>query len=349
MQRNTQSFFLMGLLAAFIVSTGCQTSTTPPVVAPSSYVVSVLTANTSGYGATNLDTNMQDAWGLAFNAARGYPWVANRASGTTTIYDSLGVPKTTVYKVNGPGGAKGSPTGIVINTEPGSFAVQNAGTNATWIFSELNGVLAAIAAGSSVDSTYVVADRSSSSSFTGLALVTGNAGPMLYAPNIKNGSLDQFDQNFNRIKQISDPYPGYTPFNAVLIDTQMFVTHAKMSGGFVGVGAGNGGYVDIYDMNGNYEKNLISSDSLDEPWGVAIAPSTFGSNSGKLLVANFGDGRINVYDRSTGARVGYLNDASGTPIVIPGLWALVVFNGSLYYTSGPNLGKDGEFGKITAR
>lgn len=346
MLKNLQIISLCAILLSLVAASGCSNSSSVPVVAPpKGFVVTPLVANNATYGAANTDANLQDAWGLAFSSF-GTPWVANRASGTSTIYDTLGVPKSTYYYINGPGSTKGNPTGIVQNTSISSFPVN--GIASSWIFSEFNGTIAALSGGVT-DSTTIVADLSSSSSYTGLALVTGSSGTMLYAPNIKNGSLDQFNSNFGRNIQTPGKYfnLGYTPFNAVLIDTQLFVTHAKMSNGFVATGAGNGGYVDIFNTNGVFERNLISQDSLDEPWGVAIAPASFESFSGKLLVGNFGDGKINVFDPSSGALLGRLNDANGNGIVIPGLWALVVQNGILYYTAGPNGGIDGVFGKIT--
>lgn len=338
---------------------GCHSSTTPPsVVAASQYLVTPVAANRASYGvaATNVDTNLEDSWGLAFNNKFGYPWVANRASGTTSIFDASG-KAINHYFVKGPGGTMGSPTGVVQDTT-GSFPVAATGASATWLFSELDGTIAAVSSGSAQkDSAFILTDRSANSSFTGLALGSGAGGPWLYAPNVRNGSLDQFDASYNRV-QFSGKYSGlgYTPFNTIVIDTQMFVTHAKMAtvGGqpFVALGPGNGGYVDIYHLDGSFEGNLIpntTNDSLDEPWGVAIAPASFGTYSGDLLVGNFGDGRIHAYNRSTGALVGTLNDATGAPIAIPGLWALVVYDGTLYYTAGPNAGADGVFGTITVK
>ncbi len=345
--------FILG--SGAIIAAGCHNATSPPVVTPSQFVVTALTcdkATVGAYTAQNVDTNMHDAWGLAFNQTYGFPWVANRASGTLTIYDSLGVPKTTVFRVFGPGQKVGDPTGLIQNTASQAFLVPSAGTNATWIASELNGTLAAVAGGSTYDSTYIVADRSSSSSFTGLTEATVGGVPYLYAPNIRNGSLDQFDQNYTRVQFSNGLHTaqGYVPFNAVVIDTQLFVTEAKSASGFVAIGPGNGGYVDVYSLTGSFEKTLITNDSLDSPWGVAIAPANFGSVSGDLLVGNFGDGTIHAYNRTTGAFVGTLNAASGSPIVIPGLWALVVYNNTLYVTAGPpgaNGTYDGIFGKIT--
>ncbi len=345
-------FLIAGLLIS-IVFAGCQNST-PTTAAPPSqgFLVTPLTANESTYGAAHVDSNLQDAWGLAVGLGGGF-WIADRASGGTSLYDSNGIPAGVFYRVNGPGRTKGSPTGIVANTL-GSFPVGILGAS-TFIFSSLNGTISALPSfiGTS-DSTRIVLDRSSSSSYTGLALASTSTGPRLYAPNIKNQSLDPIDQNFAPLPQIIDRNfaQGYTPFNAVVIDTQLFVTHAFKSANFVQVGvAGAGlGSVDIYDLNGNYEKTLIPTGAqLNSPWGLAIAPTTFGSFSGKLLVGNFGDGKINVFDRSTGSFIGTLNDASGNPIVIQGLWALLVYNNTLYYTAGPNNGADGVFGKITLR
>src|SRR5581483_8875400 len=343
---------ILGAIVLTLVAAGCKNnSTSPTVVAPSQgFLVTPLAANKASSGAVNTDTNLQDAWGLAFNVTYGFPWVADRASGLTTIYDTTGALKNHYY-INGPGGVKGSPTGVVQNTVANSFFVPGAGTNATWIFSQLNGTIAAIAGGA-VDSSFILADRSTSSSFTGLALVTMPTGAtVLYAPNVKNASLDQFDQNYNRVQFSAGFQNGYTPFNVVQIETQLFVTEAKSSGTFpyFAVGAGNGGSVDLFSLGGTYEKTLVSGGSLDQPWGLAIAPASFGSYAGKLLVGNFGDGTIHVYDRTSGAMVGTLSDVSGNPITIPGLWALVVYNGTLYYTAGPNGGTDGILGKITLR
>ncbi len=348
--------YLIGAFAFF--AAGCHSSTTPPpVVAPPSFAVTPLTSNNPTlYGTANKDTNLQDSWGLAVSPYGGF-WIANRASGSTTVYDSLGTYQQIYYAVNAPGGTKGTPTGIVQNTTK-AFPVGVAAS--TWIYSELNGTLAAVQEGGK-DSTHIVTSQyASTSSFTGLALVTGAGGPALYAPNIKNGSLDQFNSSFVRNNQHGEQSTeqGFTPFNAVLIDTQLFVTSARMVSlpgniPFVATGAydaaANGGFVDIYNINGTYERTLITNDSLDSPWGVAIAPSNFGTYSGDLLVGNFGDGKIHAYDPKTGAFLGTLNDASGAPIVINGLWALVVYNGTLYYTAGPNAGADGVFGTITVK
>src|SRR5262249_46205691 len=89
------------------------------------------------------------------------------------------------------------------------------------------------------------------------------------------------------------------------------------------------------------------------PWGLAIAPKTFGPFSGALLVANFGDGTIAAFDLATGAFRDYLRDQTGAPLIEDGVWGLAFGNGvslgdadSLYYTAGPNAEQDGIFGRL---
>ena len=78
---------------------------------------------------------------------------------------------------------------------------------------------------------------------------------------------------------------------------------------------------------------------LNEPWGLAVAPS------GKLLVANFGSGRINSYVRTarSWSFAGQLRGRDGKPIAISGLWGIAFGNGemagpkdTLFFAAGPH-------------
>src|SRR5262249_55721687 len=68
---------------------------------------------------------------------------------------------------------------------------------------------------------------------------------------------------------------------------------------------------------------------LKAPWGMEIAPANFGATlAGKLWVGNFGDGPINVFDPDSGAVFYTVRDTHGEPIVIDGVWGLLVCSGS---------------------
>ena len=64
-------------------------------------------------------------------------------------------------------------------------------------------------------------------------------------------------------------------------------------------GPGNG-FVNTFDLNGNFLKRVVSNGPLNSPWGVAIAPANWGAFGGALLVGNFGDGTINAFDATAG-------------------------------------------------
>ena len=75
--------------------------------------------------------------------------------------------------------------------------------------------------------------------------------------------------------------------------------------------------------------------------------------AGDLLVGNFGDGRINVFDPVHGTFVQGLKDPDGEPIQIDGLWALKVGNGgnggsanNVYFTAGLDDERHGSFGSL---
>src|SRR5262249_40348320 len=94
------------------------------------------------------------------------------------------------------------------------------------------------------------------------------------------------------------------------------------------------------NTDGTFIGRVATGGMLDSPWGLDIAPGTFGRFAGDLLVGNFGDGTIDVFDPTTDAFLGTLNDANGNPFVIEGLWALINGNGvtgdpyAVFFTAG---------------
>ena len=104
---------------------------------------------------------------------------------------------------------------------------------------------------------------------------------------------------------------------------------------------------------------LASMGALDAPWGIAWAPDNFGEASGDLLIGNFGDGVINIFEPEGHGEFeheGSLHRVNGNPIVIQGLWALQFGNdgpagpsSTLFFTAGPAGETHGLFGSIEAQ
>jgi uncharacterized protein (TIGR03118 family) len=115
--------------------------------------------------------------------------------------------------------------------------------------------------------------------------------------------------------------------------------------------------VDAYDLEGNLLARVAQHGQLNAPWGLALAPATFGRYGGDLLVGNFGNGEINAYEETDAGfeHRGTLRDsADGNKLAIDGLWALEFGNAgsngspdTLFFTAGPADESHGLFGTIT--
>jgi uncharacterized protein (TIGR03118 family) len=194
--------------------------------------------------------------------------------------------------------------------------------------------------------------------YKGLAIASTPGGNFLYASDFRNGLVEQFDSSFNLIRSFTDPavMPGYAPFGAQVLDDHLFVTYALQDAEKHDdvAGAGNG-YVDIFNFDGTLFKRLVSQGGeVNSPWGLDLAPASFGADAGDLLVGNFGDGTISIFDLPTGNFMGKLLGTDGNPIQIDGLWALANGNGGsggdpnkVYFTAGLNGEEDGLFGSLS--
>jgi len=146
---------------------------------------------------------------------------------------------------------------------------------------------------------------------------------------------------------------GYGPFGIAEIKGMLYVTFAKQDATLHDDVAGPGhGFVDIFTNTGALVRRLVSRGALNSPWGLALAPRGFGMFGGDLLVGNFGNGIINVYNPTNGAALGKLRRHNGVPIDIDGLWGLMFGNGNaaktneLIFSAGPNEESHGLLGKI---
>jgi uncharacterized protein (TIGR03118 family) len=235
---------------------------------------------------------------------------------------------------------------------------------ASFIFVTQDGVLSAWANGADATQAFVERDNSATAIYKGLALVTTPVVE-LYAANFKARTIDVFDAQFNTVTLAAGAFTdstipaSYAPFNIQNLGGKLYVAYAKQDvyQQLDVSGVGNG-YVDVFDATGKLLQSLVvggTGSLLNSPWGLAMAPATFGKFANDLLVGNFGDGLINAYNPATGAFAGTLQDPSGNNIVIGGLWALTFGNGgsggykdTLYFAAGPNGQKNGLLGSISA-
>ena len=168
-----------------------------------------------------------------------------------------------------------------------------------------------------------------------------------------------FDQNFQAVDRagtFTDPNlpAGYAPFGIQSINGNLYVTYAKQDAAKYDDVAGVGnGFLDVFNGDGMLQERLVSQGPLNSPWGLALAPAGFGEFSQDLLVGNFGDGHINVFEPSSGRFLGPLDDTQGNPITIDHLWGLEFGNGAgagntntLFFNAGIDNQEHGLFGKL---
>jgi uncharacterized protein (TIGR03118 family) len=301
-------------------------------------------------------------WGIAATDTSPL-WVSDNGTGFSTIYHGDGMSARGAVTIPAPDPAQtAAPTGIVVNTNANEFMVQSNDTSGSsiFIFATEDGTISGWSPGVDNNNAILTVDNSASGAvYKGLALASNSQGDFLYATNFHNGTVDVFDSNFQPAQldgSFTDPRlpAGYAPFGISNINGLLYVTYAKQNAekhdDIAGIGHG---FVDVFDTDGHLMSRLISRGLLDSPWGLAVAPSTFGKFANDLLVGNFGNGNINAYDLTTGAFKGTLRDANHQPIVIDGLWGLTFGNGqdsdanALYFTAGINHEMDGLFGTIT--
>lgn len=322
----------------WIVALGLSASVPVPGFADTEFFQTNLVSDLSGVAA-HQDTNLVNPWGLVSGPATPI-WIGDNGAGVTTVYTGTGTlipiagePSVTIPPPAG-GAPPSAPDGVIFNSGA-DFG------GAHFLFATEDGTIAAWSAGNSA--ALAVDNSGSGAVYKGLA----SGDDRLYAANFNSGAVDVFDSSFHPITVpggFTDPNlpTGFAPFNIANIGGLLYVTYAKQDAAKHDDVAGTGnGFVDVYDLNGVLQRRLVSNGALDSPWGLALAPTGFGSFSNDLLVGNFGDGTINAFNPTTGALVGTLSDSSGKPIVNEGLWGIMFGNGAqgtstdtLYFTAG---------------
>ncbi len=323
--------------------------------------------------ALQTDPNLINPWGVAYGPTGPF-WISDNGTGLTSVDKVVGstvtlnlIPAVTIPPAI-PGGDTSSPTGQVFNPfqASGAFMLPD-GSPAVFLFATEDGTISGWNGAAGTQSIITVNESLDPSDgdetlglgavYKGLAIAETKHGPMLYAANFRHGTVDVFDQNFNHVKSFTDPHlpAGYAPFNVQVLNGNLYVTFALQDDTKHDDVAGAGhGFVDEFSLNGHLEARIASGGPLDSPWGLAIAPSSFGSYAGDLLVGNFGDGTIDAFSAHDHEFVGRLLGADGNPISIGDLWALIPGNGgsagdpsALYFTAGVQDEAHGLFGSLT--
>src|SRR4051812_35268898 len=365
--------FVLGLAAPKLTAQSPTGPTDIPVIAPgSAYRQQNLLSDSAGL-ALVLDPLLVNPWGITATASSPF-WVANNGTSTTQLIRggvggapivlNPGMPTVTI-----PGGL---PTGTVANpvaTEfvlPGACASAPCGAN--FLFASITGNITgwdpnAPAAGST---TAVIAASQPGHVYTGLAYANNGSGNFLYAADFANGTIDVYNSSFALQPSANFPFADptipktagntYNPFNVQAIGGSLYVAYAKVgAGGLDEEGVGNG-FVRRFNANGVRDLTFgINNGPLNSPWGLVLAPASFGIFGGALLVGNFGEGNpsIHAFNPTTGAFLGTLQNEAGEGIEIDELWALVFGNGgaggdvnTLYFSAGPAEEEHGLFGKL---
>ena len=355
-----------------------------------SYRVTPLVSNQPGIAPVQ-DPNLQNAWGVAFTPGASPFWIADNASGLSTLYDGDGTIVSLVVTIPCPPQAgQGSgcpttaaPTGMVWNpTTSTTTGFLVPGTSpplaASFIWATEDGTISAWAGGLTPPDNAVLAVNNAvtpnatlGAVYKGLAVgvnvkgVTVNGSTdyvLLFATNFRAGTVDVFGPNGpNGFAPVTtdggfqDPKipAGFAPFGIQNINGNLFVTYAKQNAQkHDDVAKLGNGFVDVFDTDGHLLRRFASRGPLNSPWGIARASFAFGPFSGKILVGNFGDGKINVFDND-GNFIDQLRGSDRKPISIDGLWTLTLGGGAksspdtLYFTAGPDNETNGLFGTIT--
>jgi uncharacterized protein (TIGR03118 family) len=307
------------------------------------YQPSLLVSDLSGK-ALHTDPLLKNAWGLVYSPGNPF-WISDEASGWSTLYDGKGNPQSLqVIIPPASGSGPGSPTGIVYN---GSTEFKIDSWTSVFLFATLDGT---ISGWSSFSPTLALIGVSSPGAvYTGLAITSKPSGNFLFAADNANNKVDIYDGTFNLVTSFTDPAipAGFAPFGIQDIGGKVFVSFASTSGG-------TGGYIDIFDESGTFLKHFAHGKPLNQPWGFAVAPATFGTLSKTLLISNNATaGTISGFNPTTGKLVGTMMNSAGKAVAIDGLWGIEFGGGTssngqknqLFFTAGPG-DTDGYFGVI---
>jgi hypothetical protein len=330
--------------------------------------------------ALHLDVGLLVPWGII--VIGDIVWVVNSGTGLLTSYNLCGEPILPVVNVFGPVGNIAQPTGIAYNNDIDSFILVNGPLrgSSSFIISTRDGTINGYNADIDPVNTILLIDNSANNSiYTGITVVnfskifiTNNdtvvtdanlVAPIfnenkIYVTDFYNQQIEVFDGVLKRIttcffidEDTNDPIPeDFAPYNIVNINDFLYVTYARQNpddNQYELCGSGFG-FISIFTFEGIFVKRFASRGPLNAPWGLVLAPSSFGYPAGSIMVANYGDGTINIFDPN-GKYLCPLRDSSNNVLCLGGLRGLSLnpnYARIVYWTADDNFLRDAYMGSI---
>jgi uncharacterized protein (TIGR03118 family) len=317
--------------------------------------VNLVTDDQSAYPAIITDPDLKNAWGVSYTPTSPF-WVSDNETGKATLYSvnpTTDVPVKQPLTVTIPG--LGNVTGQAFN----SFAAGGAFNGNAFLFVSEDGTISGWR-GALGTTAEVLQVGGADNVFKGSEFAKVGDHGYLYAANFKQGTIDIVKGDVGAPSltgNFTDPGlpAGYAPFNIRNLNGTLYVAYALQGADKSEEEKGLGlGIVSAFDLQGNFLGRIGTAGTLNAPWGLAIAPASFGPLAGDLLVGNFGDGTINAFKiGGPPTPDGQVLGTDGNPLEIEGLWALTVGNGGnggstdkVYFSAGPDDEEHGLFGLL---
>jgi len=303
------------------------------------------------------DPDLVNVWGISFSSTSPF-WVSDNGTGKSTLYsvtndtsgDIVVTKQGLIVEIPG----QGTATGQLFNGT-GQFHGD------IFIFASEDGVISGWRPALGTNAEVLVANPDAV--YKGITLAMTTNGPILLVANFSQGTVDAYDGNLSPVGRFADAHApsGYAPFNVQSIEGMIFVNFALQDQDRQNDVPGSGhGLIDVLDPSTGIFNRFATGraaggrlDEINSPWGITLAPSTFGKHAGELLVGNFGSGTIMTFE-ADGKFRGLLKGQDEGPMVIDGLWALAFGNNAqagsqdtLFFTAGPDHESHGLFGGIT--
>ena len=225
------------------------------------------------------DAGLVNAWGLSYSPTSPF-WVSSNGTDTATLYAVNPATQATTKNALVVSTPVGGVTGQVFNCAgAGSFNGDN------FLFVGEGGAIAGWRGGLGTTAE-TLKPASPADVYKGAAFATLAGTGYLYAANFRAGGIDVLKGNAaapDVTGKFLDPNlpSGYAPFNIQNLGGTLYVTYALQDAAKHDELAGAGrGFVDSFDPQGNLLGRVASAGTLDAPWGLALAPTSFGALAG---------------------------------------------------------------------